>query len=294
MTNLHVNFKKKGMLEQIGNKPYFKFQISSEQAPKYIYQYPCDNPFCGCDRSVFKIYNALEDIESDRFECAFDVSCNSKFLKKNVFIEQSKERKKLVRKYLKVFQKNLTTEDWAITKILHTQQKERLIKEYNPAKIENPYLFHIMHGEDLTMMIPFHEIHPLAFSFPFTYQDTEYTISDIHCKIRACPCTDVAIELDHTDSIEFRYDYANSIIDTPKYQWVVDALKETYEDFDERLKERSNKVKRLFELHIEHIEALIRKKAKARKAKLLTSRSVGKNAPCSCGSGKKYKRCCGK
>ncbi len=41
-------------------------------------------------------------------------------------------------------------------------------------------------------------------------------------------------------------------------------------------------------------EAIIRDSHKGRINKVRKRKALGRNAPCSCGSGKKYKRCCGK
>ena len=127
--------------------------------------------------------------------------------------------------------------------------------------------------------------------------DKDYILMDSYCITPDCECTDVALNFfdgfnrdGETPSIfSFVFDYETGEVKKSMYLKMNDA-KKIADDFDEEfrglLRERHQSLKmetrHLFNLSID--DEII--------SKLKKTKKVGRNDPCPCGSGKKYKKCC--
>jgi uncharacterized protein YecA (UPF0149 family) len=87
----------------------------------------------------------------------------------------------------------------------------------------------------------------------------------------------------------------------PSLRALLRTAKETYPEFDSAVRKRRQQLKALFvralsrefEPPFDEPEAAADVPGVATPASCRTSAKVGRNDPCPCGSGKKYKTCCG-
>ena len=64
-------------------------------------------------------------------------------------------------------------------------------------------------------------------------------------------------------------------------------MKEKYKDFDKKLKNRNEIMRHVYK------KFAIKMNIKLVRSNKVDKHKIGRNAPCPCGSGEKYKRCCG-
>jgi hypothetical protein len=137
-------------------------------------------------------------------------------------------------------------------------------------------------------LVPYEHLFPEDWDLLFSSSGRGYWAVDQHCISPACTCTDIVVELHRIESIDailigsFRFDSRES---TP------------------RPKASTRVVAGLFHpLWTMYGAELVRRRAEVRDAVVRAAasrcteptppRSPSRSAPCSCGSGKKYKRCC--
>ena len=126
----------------------------------------------------------------------------------------------------------------------------------------------------------------------FESEGKEYLVIDSYCKNPDCPCSIVSIEIIERTNLKervtvFHYDYALGVIIEellPVPQFVIDDLKQD-DELNSILAKRNVLIRRGFADYSFKRESL--------KTQHSTLNKLGRNDPCSCGSGKKFKKCCG-
>jgi SEC-C motif domain protein len=120
---------------------------------------------------------------------------------------------------------------------------------------------------------------------------TQYTWIDSYCKNPTCDCSIVLIDIFILEKKEiftsFFYDYSSrkiteELMPVPKF--FIDDLGED-EELNQSFATRNQIVREAF------AECLLKRNALKRQQQFQPK--IGRNDPCSCGSGKKYKKCCG-
>ncbi len=183
---------------------------------------------------------------------------------------------------------------------IHQEQKQQIILESFLGEIADWRSDTL----DLTDLVGIHEVFPLLDYLKFVFQGQEYWIDDQYCCIEGCRCRKMALSFapapKNPDAPRFvqactiRFDLADStvMIETKDEASLAEQLTAAWmaqcPHFATLLKKRYARVRQVVaELPPAHPEL-----PEAPTATYLPMR-VGRNAPCPCGSGKKYKRCCG-
>jgi len=194
---------------------------------------------------------------------------------------------------------HFSEEDWQEMREIYTEQKIEQIDQVNPNEVS--YGFTIKDFEDEGLMTSYLDIFPCS---PFTFEinDKQYLVTDTYCKNDICECREVHLSIfsfvDLTeDTVKeintYEYDYKlkigsfTSSIKEEEAQKVIDNLFLEFPNLNKTLAKRNRVIRRIF------------KKAKkdywsTKNISNPEGKSISRNAPCPCGSGKKYKRCCGK
>lgn len=126
--------------------------------------------------------------------------------------------------------------------------------------------------------------------------DHKYIVFDSYCVVPDCDCTETRLsftketEKSSTDEdFSFTFDYKNGKV-KDRFNISSQALKEIPNEFTNEmgkiLEERHKELKEKLEPYI------INKIENFKKKSVFRNRKVGRNEPCPCGSGKKYKKCC--
>jgi len=157
-------------------------------------------------------------------------------------------------------------------------------------------------------LVPFTEVFPLGLSLNFTFEKAAWAADEQYCVQPRCRCTEIVLSFlqlkDATgrrttslrDVPALRYDYRShtsrhlapgpSI--TPATGRLLAALKIAYPSLDMRLELHHRILQSLYARHY-----LARVKQRLETQLSVRREKIGRNDPCPCGSGKKFKKCCG-
>ena len=173
-----------------------------------------------------------------------------------------------------------------------------------PEEMKKP--FEEEHFEDVNLMINFYEyfedaeiledtVVPILSESRNLGEGIKYKYFDIYCKNYDCDCTEIVLHIYREDEYlgDARYDYKQQRL-TTEYNHLINL--DTLIEESELFEIKHQYVKSRFEVEsLEREEAAIRAEIEGYKKEMknmLQSAKVGRNEPCPCGSGKKYKRCC--
>ena len=157
-------------------------------------------------------------------------------------------------------------------------------------------------------LVPFIEVFPLGLSLNFTFEKAAWAADEQYCVQPRCRCTKIVLSFlqlkDATgrrttslrDVPALRYDYrahtsrhlAPGPSGTPATGRLLAALKMTYPSLDMRLELHHRIMQSLYARHyLAQVKQRLETPLSVRREK------IGRNDPCPCGSGKKFKKCCG-
>ena len=161
-------------------------------------------------------------------------------------------------------------------------------------------------------MIPFIEVFPLGLSLNFTFENGVWAADEQYCVQPGCGCTEIVLSFLHLKDAAGRktallrvvparrYNYRSQAsrelapgpAGTPATRQLIGALRTAYPSLDPRL-ELHHRIMQF--LYARHYLARAKYRLQPGPNSPLPARSdrIGRNDPCPCGSGKKFKKCCG-
>jgi hypothetical protein len=160
-------------------------------------------------------------------------------------------------------------------------------------------------------LIPFVEVFPLGLSLNFPFENAAWAADEQYCVQPGCGCTQTVLSFlqlrdaagRETTSLRnvpaLRYDYRSQAtcelapgpIRTPPTGKLLGALKTAYPSLDLRLELHHRIMQSLYARH-----SLAQAKLKEERLEVqlpVGAHKIGRNDRCPCGSGKKFKKCCG-
>jgi len=281
------------LLQEISSKEskLLQYQLTFKDTCFDVFFSACTNPFCRCRTFDLNLQ------QNGNTKCTFSVDLNKKKLDDSKKIEP--ETKKLAKTILKEF----TDEDWETLSNLHQVEKIYAMENIDVETIENLPDFPVDDIERDAILVPYNEIfafEPLMIS----YEGINYFVDDHYCIAGSCKCTETGILFykitDAEKPIQDNYspmcwlDYKQNRWrydgDKDRLKNLVHTLKETYPDLEKILKERHGVLRALYKRY----KTINQITTPYDSASIAVSDKIGRNAPCPCGSGKKYKKCCAK
>jgi hypothetical protein len=277
------------------------YGITFEKGPLAGQQYRlalsvCENPVCQCDRISLDCYSdpgaPSEFRSSDPIRLEMDLNTRA--------ITNLKElrRNRIAYALAISVESEISDEEWAKLNRLFLAAKYRQTEQANLDQIEIHFPPDVLSGHG--SMVGYYEILPYARPVVITLESTIWILDDQYCVKAECVCREAVVSLFAETSfddcyerpvmteVSFRYAYDTGTINTlltrsdsgPAEPDLLHALELVQPDLNSFLAKRHALLRRLFQ------------RATAGKAIRLTKKAVGRNDPCPCGSGKKYKRCC--
>ena len=208
--------------------------------------------------------------------------------------------------------RGLTAEGWRRLHAWLVDEKRRTMEHMDLDSLE------VSFSPDVTnegMMAGYGEVFPFAESFTFSTDEGSYVVDDQYCVQPDCKCNDAVLcffllprdnPTDHSKAdrnadqplsvaAAVRYDLRHrtwEIEDDPPVspstaRKLQSALEEARPDFPAVLTSRRHQLRRLF-------KRWIARSGQPRSLPAVSAPKISRNQPCPCGSGKKYKRCCGR
>ncbi len=284
------------------NMPLVRFE--SHKNPFLMIEQYCDNPECDCCEVGLEFSEIDESDAPLVNRIQFYFYLNLETWKENRKVKRSEICQRLVDEFVN----NLTDEIKRKFKVDYEHIKKKTARA---AKFDMP-LDEIKKG----ILVPYSEVFGdsgsvlsggSGYSFDFEYQKEKYYVDDMYCLDPACNCkTAHLVFLKYDKRTEVTSDIFTAKFDFGKGLEVEenlsikkgDAIKifdkwmesdnEAIDILKSRYRELKEIGKDLLEKHGVH------KKLPEDSLLLVNNGKIGRNSPCPCGSGKKYKKCCGR
>ena len=206
-----------------------------------------------------------------------------------------------------VVAEGLNDEGWALLVSHLYGAKREQMESMDLDTLDVQFPPQIMDGDG--SMTGYAEIFPFADWFPFSTDNDAWVVDDQYCVSPKCKCHDVVLTffpslpnqaaeeafVEQGEMPAIHYDYRNGSfkvlmepsIPSPPFSKLVAALKRAHPELATTLKERHGQLRYLF-------GRVKRERHAETQAERGSGEKVGRNDPCPCGSGRKYKRCCGR
>jgi hypothetical protein len=259
----------------------------------------CENPACSCSSVGFNLYpvvsSGLKPDDEDK-AVLFYID-----IYKRVIDKKKEPLSKKNRYYADIFISHLREEDWKKLTQEFYIYKTRLT---DTADLNSAiFIFPIEQIESNGLMIGYKEILPFGGDLFFYLDDLKIVVDDQYCVRSDCSCTDTCLALIpiRKDTIVKKQAVEGLFVNYKTGQWFFKepgrkisdrektfkaALEEQQHAVYALLKKRHQTLKRLYQNY--------RRKILGLKTAAIGPAAIGRNAPCPCGSGKKFKKCCGK
>ena len=251
----------------------------------------CPSATCSCTDMTFRF--TKEEDPSLTFEITLDVVKRTFNTRKTASEDEKRFGEALVGE--------LHEDDWLHLLNLHQKLKEEQIAhaEKNIDSVSFDFSFiddSIRNGA----MVGYHEVFPISALPPISYDNEHYFIEDQYCLNPTCGCRDVVLGFYYIDEEQkkagpssqnkvFRFYYTKKKWESQEPNGSLDKaflaeVEEQIPDLAEVTKTRHKTLRAIY--------ANYRKNKAPDTHSLPKTAKVGRNDPCPCGSGKKYKKCC--
>jgi hypothetical protein len=149
------------------------------------------------------------------------------------------------------------------------------------------------------LMVGWDEVFPDDLDFVFYFSGKRYWVRDLYCINPRCPCKDVALSITEIKGEKQYKEYGVVSIDLKRFRVLdIQAIGTSSEELMRfwRIFQKESGIKRNLKTRQKEMKIIgneiDRLSSKNKSQGLRSSLKVGRNEPCPCGSGKKYKKCC--
>lgn len=264
------------------------------QKEKYSFNLlACDSPTCTCGIVYINFYthfNKNEVYTNPKYMIGIDIN------EKKIHHEWIKNATKENLSFAESFFEEITTEDLKNIKKFYLNYKLEMTEKADMSAIESDFEFHEVEKNGL--MYCYNDVLPFSEQYSFDIENEKYIIFDQYCVLEHCKCTDVCLSIhksieeeelsDAVCSVSLSYDKKNwKFIDGHSAPSSIGEIRSkieaNYPDIYVKFRKRHMDLKKIYASN---------KKKHFIPPKPIQSAKVGRNDPCPCGSGKKYKKCC--
>jgi len=254
----------------------------------------CENPVCTCGNVYLELLPM--QLDDDNQEQPLHRKVEIDIDERVLGYKNSKQIPKEDLEFSKLFLSKLNENDFQILHKGHFEYKNKISEKASPDTIDGYFDYHEVEYNGL--MSAYNDILPYGDQFLVTIKGQQCIIVDQYCLLPKCPCTDTNLDIISIDKIGKKgKELCFAALNYRKKRWkqidkssfsisletVRTAIEEQIPDIYKQMHKRHIKLKAIY--------ANCKKKHYAPKQEL-QSPEVGRNDPCPCGSGKKYKKCC--
>jgi hypothetical protein len=278
----------------------------------------CHNPGCGCSVVGFECQPEMPGAAPHRFDV--DVMTRE--------FSAQPDRTEGTRTLSEAFLNELGEQDWVWLMKLFLATKARMMETLNLDTVDAQFPAEVEAGE--ATMVGYREVFPWAEQLQFNLAGADWLADDHHCVDPDCNCTQASLAFYrapaggnrqsallnpsvvlYLDRCSGKTKVTKKRFGSPKPAVLVDALRAALRDLADKLRQRAEHLKRLAKRLLPGPECWRDANipppggtdpdatTEPRLANVPaggTYRSPprpGRNDPCPCGSGKKFKKCCG-
>jgi hypothetical protein len=260
-----------------------------------VHEAYCVNPGCSCANAVLRFIELSDDREpvNDWFEIRLDMH-TWKVTEKKVLNKMIKAEK-MIKEFVD------SIEEFKEKLLSHFIKAKEYGKKHYIDFMSDSTVKMILDGNVMAYSEIFGSCDVDKFSFEF-YGTEKWFFDDQYCSNSKCLCNETVLTFFKIDDSKqtqepefavrmninnFKYDIEFSQCGTKRISEVIKFLHDSKPEVFGILKKRYNEVKSAS-------KEIIRKSGLNDKKEELPNIKVGRNDPCTCGSGKKYKKCCGR
>lgn len=285
--------ERENLMDTIRNTMEFVFKKGEHKGEKYFVNMSllCQNPLCRCTEIFFRIsYEENFTDSSHRYSFYLDIT------KRKLLSHSKTVDDQLSKNFAKSFMSNSTDEDWEYFSSYFRSVKAEIankIGNINDLKYDfSPLEYEI---ESKGTMSAYRDIIPYADEFVFDFNNRKYLILDLYCLKSACKCKDVFFVIcevidnkaeeikGHSDVL---YNYSKGTWEKePSIDGILKEMKKVYPSINSIVEKRHKTLRTMYKNY--------RVLNEIPEVQSISQRKIGRNDPCICGSGKKYKKCCG-
>ncbi|WP_220275170.1 SEC-C metal-binding domain-containing protein [Emticicia sp. BO119] len=201
--------------------------------------------------------------------------------------------------YLKSLENEISDEQWGELNAFFKDLKGMASEVADADKIEAHFENYKKVLQE-SQMVSYFEVLPWSFDFNVEIEGKKYWISDFYCVKPSCSCTSVLLlfsfSYEEDPSLELWYDYRTHEVSMgqldDKKMPVTKIIREIRytqaEKFRQTLSSRHKRMTVFFSNFLKR-----NKISPSLNSPVIASDTIGRNDLCPCGSGKKYKKCCG-
>lgn len=261
----------------------------------------CDNPCCHCQSVELVCFSEHVGASGEAaVECIAQLDLHRRSMDQHRAAAPPDDQS-----FSRVVAAGIDDDGWRLLTAGTYEAKREQMQSMDLDLLEADFPPAVMDGSGA--MTGYSEIFPFAEGFTIATDGGEWLVDDQYCINPKCSCHDVGLTFlpalcdsspvdDPAKQREFltiQYDYRKGSctvlhepsMPTPSSATLMAALQQAYPDSDATLKERRRQLRYLF-LRTQRRERQLESAASS-------TEQIGRNAPCPCGSGKKFKRCCG-
>jgi hypothetical protein len=254
----------------------------------------CDNPVCAC-HTVYVNLSPLR--EENKQGCLLSShSIDIDVIEKKLGYPDRKKIPKDDLTFAEFFVSKLDDSDFQFLYERYFVYKNDITEKANLDAIDAHFEYEEVEKEGL--MYAYNDVLPYGDQMIVTIDGRNCIIFDQYCLLPKCSCTDTTLNIMSADTFgEAGEELCSVSLKYAKKLWgalegssfpnyiksVRSAIEDQIPDFYERLRKRHLKLKGIY--------AHCKKRNFSPKQPIQIPK-VGRNAPCPCGSGKKYKKCC--
>ncbi|OHE57723.1 MAG: hypothetical protein A2Z47_01375 [Thermodesulfovibrio sp. RBG_19FT_COMBO_42_12] len=265
----------------------------------------CSNPVCTCSVIGFDLSDGHinKDLTSPgRYQFSIDV------FNRNINKEGREDISPLDLEFATSFIQELNNDNWESLKELYLGHKTYVTENADLTEIDTE--FPMDEIEESGIMVGYHEILPYGQQIVIDLDNEKYIVDDQYCVVTSCRCNDTLLTfIPMRESISKDMDaYPCIFLDYKLRTWQLDNPgKETTASPDALMKELFRETSRdIFRQRHRKLRTMYKEYRKRHYSALrhgfttiidqspgsIFEKKVGRNEPCTCGSGKKYKKCC--
>lgn len=249
-------------------------------------------------KCFLKCNDKLSDIKKNNLPYVFVIDVyNKRYVDKDIKEQTPVDNKK----FAENFAEQLINQDWKLLFRFLDNYKSYITDTMDIEHCKITATFPVYDIEKDGIMIGYNQILPFAEAWSYEDDKNYYLIADHYCLDPGCPCTEVVLavvpwigdKMIRDDEMRVRFDYQKNsweMEDSPSNkQYHLDTLfpkiMKSIPNLTEQLKKRHELLKKIYNRY---------KKEKNILSQNIKKDKIGRNDPCPCGSGKKYKKCCGR
>ena len=256
----------------------------------------CANPSCNCRVITFNLLPESETKNNDFIKEA-PFSFELSVYKRSIF--DKGDTSITAKKFAKSFIKEFNKDNWDVLTKFYIGFKRAITENLDINSVDFPFPYESIEKDFL--MVGYYGILPYAKEIIITIDNSKLLLDDQYCVNSSCKCNDtvltfLSLEEKRKQTDEIRVNYktrnwtkeSNRYKETPLITNLKKTLEEKFPDIYKDFQKRHSLLRFLYK-KFKNENSLALKPEQARSQK-----SVGRNDPCPCGSGKKYKKCCGR